>query len=29
MAAYIVSKADPFWTFSGGLAGVIGDIGRQ
>ena len=24
MAGYIVSKADPFWTFSGGLAGVIG-----
>jgi ammonia channel protein AmtB len=24
MAAYIVSKGDPFWTFSGGLAGVIG-----
>jgi ammonia channel protein AmtB len=23
MAAYIVSKGDPFWTFSGGLAGVI------
>jgi Amt family ammonium transporter len=23
MAGYIVSKADPFWTFSGGLAGVI------
>jgi Amt family ammonium transporter len=24
MAGYIVSKADPYWTFSGGLAGVIG-----
>ena len=24
MAGYLVSKADPFWTFSGGLAGVIG-----
>ena len=24
MAGYIVSKGDPFWTFSGGLAGVIG-----
>jgi ammonia channel protein AmtB len=24
MAAYIMSKGDPFWTFSGGLAGVIG-----
>ena len=24
MAGYIVSKADPFWTFSAGLAGVIG-----
>lgn len=23
MSAYVVSKADPFWTFSGGLAGVI------
>lgn len=23
MAAYIVSKGDPFWTFSGGLAGII------
>ena len=23
MAAYIVSKEDPFWTFSGGLAGII------
>ncbi len=23
MAGYIVSKADPYWTFSGGLAGVI------
>jgi len=23
MAAYLVSKGDPFWTFSGGLAGVI------
>jgi ammonia channel protein AmtB len=23
MAAYLVSKADAFWTFSGGLAGVI------
>ena len=23
MAGYVVSKADPFWTFSGGLAGVI------
>lgn len=23
MAGYAVSKADPFWTFSGGLAGVI------
>ena len=23
MAAYIVSKGDPFWTFSGGLAGFI------
>ncbi|MCI0430475.1 MAG: ammonium transporter [Rhodospirillales bacterium] len=23
MAAYVVSKGDPFWTFSGGLAGVI------
>ena len=24
MATYIVSKGDPFWTFSGGLAGIIG-----
>jgi ammonia channel protein AmtB len=24
MAGYIVSKADAYWTFSGGLAGVIG-----
>jgi ammonium transporter, Amt family len=23
MAGYLVSKADPYWTFSGGLAGVI------
>jgi ammonia channel protein AmtB len=23
MVAYIVSKGDPFWTYSGGLAGVI------
>ena len=23
MTAYIVSKGDPFWTFSGGLAGII------
>ena len=23
MAAFIVSKGDPFWTFSGGLAGII------
>ena len=23
MAGYLMSKADPFWTFSGGLAGVI------
>jgi ammonia channel protein AmtB len=23
MAGYMMSKADPFWTFSGGLAGVI------
>ena len=23
LAAYIVSKGDPFWTFSGGLAGII------
>lgn len=23
MAAYVVSKGDPFWTFSGGLAGII------
>jgi Amt family ammonium transporter len=23
MAAYLVSRGDPFWTFSGGLAGVI------
>jgi ammonium transporter, Amt family len=23
MAGYIVSKSDPYWTFSGGLAGVI------
>jgi ammonium transporter, Amt family len=23
MAGYVVSKSDPFWTFSGGLAGVI------
>jgi Amt family ammonium transporter len=23
MAGYVMSKADPFWTFSGGLAGVI------
>lgn len=23
MAAYIVSKGDPFWTYSGGLAGII------
>ena len=24
LAAYLVSKGDPFWTYSGGLAGVIG-----
>tara|TARA_B110000208_G_C11454207_1_gene315798 strand:- start:95 stop:610 length:516 start_codon:yes stop_codon:yes gene_type:complete len=24
MATYIVSKGDAFWTFSGGLAGIIG-----
>jgi ammonia channel protein AmtB len=24
MATYIISKGDPFWTFSGGLAGIIG-----
>ncbi len=24
MAGYIVSKGDPFWTYSGGLAGIIG-----
>ena len=24
MAAYVVSKGDPFWTYSGGLAGIIG-----
>jgi ammonia channel protein AmtB len=24
MATYIVSKGDPFWTLSGGLAGIIG-----
>lgn len=24
MASYVVSKGDPFWTFSGGLAGIIG-----
>lgn len=23
MAGYLISKADPFWTFSGGLAGII------
>lgn len=23
MAAYLISKGDPFWTFSGGLAGII------
>jgi Amt family ammonium transporter len=23
MVAYLISKADPFWTFSGGLAGII------
>jgi Amt family ammonium transporter len=23
LAGYLVSKADPFWTFSGGLAGII------
>jgi len=23
LAAYLVSKGDPFWTFSGGLAGII------
>lgn len=23
MAAYVVSKGDPFWTYSGGLAGII------
>ena len=23
MSAYIISKGDPFWTFSGGLCGVI------
>lgn len=23
MAGYLVSRADPFWTFSGGLAGII------
>jgi ammonia channel protein AmtB len=24
MASYLISKGDPFWTFSGGLAGIIG-----
>ena len=24
MAAYFISKGDPFWTYSGGLAGIIG-----
>jgi ammonia channel protein AmtB len=24
MAAYVVSRGDPFWTYSGGLAGLIG-----
>ncbi len=24
MTAYVVSRGDPFWTYSGGLAGVIG-----
>jgi ammonia channel protein AmtB len=24
MAGYMVSKGDPFWTYSGGLAGIIG-----
>lgn len=24
MATYVISKGDPFWTFSGGLAGIIG-----
>ena len=24
MAGYVVSKGDPFWTYSGGLAGIIG-----
>lgn len=24
MASYVISKGDPFWTFSGGLAGIIG-----
>jgi ammonium transporter, Amt family len=24
LAAYLISKGDPFWTYSGGLAGVIG-----
>jgi ammonia channel protein AmtB len=24
MAAYVVSRGDPFWTYSGGLAGIIG-----
>ena len=23
MVGYLISKADPFWTFSGGLAGII------
>ena len=29
MAGYLMSKADPFWTFSGGLAGVISAVRRQ
>ena len=24
LAAYLISKGDPFWTYSGGLAGIIG-----
>jgi ammonia channel protein AmtB len=24
MAAYVISRGDPFWTYSGGLAGIIG-----
>ena len=29
MAGYLISKADPFWTFSGGLAGDHRLLGRE